>query len=103
MRVRGDCEGPPLAGFVCDECGNKELEANANNPPAPELPETDLEQPEEAPVFTITDFDGLNEAVQYQTVSAGTKRTCAGSCLATLGARPGIPWGRIPNPPPDHN
>lgn len=73
-------------GFVCDECGNKELEAdNGNNPPAPELPETDLEQPEEAPVFTITDFDGLNEAVQYQTVSAGTKLDML-ILPATLGA-----------------
>ena len=73
-------------GFVCDECGNKELEAdNGNNPPVPDLPETDLEQPEEAAVFTITDFDGLNEAVQYQTVSAGTKLDML-ILPATLGA-----------------
>ena len=70
-------------GFVCDECGNKELEAdNGNNPPAPE---TDLEQPEEAAVFTITDFDGLDEAVQYQTISPGTKLDML-NLPATLGA-----------------
>ena len=87
-------------GFVCDECGNKELEAdNGNNPPAPELPETDLEQPEEAAVFTITDFDGLDEAVQYQTISPGTKLDKL-NLPATLGAS-GYPvgedtehWGR---------
>ena len=73
-------------GFVCDECGNKELEAdNGNNPPAPDLPETDLEQPEEAAVFTITDFDGLDEAVQYQTISPGTKLDML-NLPATLGA-----------------
>ena len=66
-------KGQPCA-FVCDECDKKEPEAdNENNPPAPELPEPDHKQPEEAEVFTITDFDGLDEAVQYQTVSPGTK------------------------------
>ena len=66
-------KGQPCA-FVCDECDKKEPEAdNENNPPAPDLPEPDHKQPEEAEVFTITDFDGLDEAVQYQTVSPGTK------------------------------
>ena len=66
-------KGQPCA-FVCDECDKKEPEAdNENNTPAPDLPEPDHKQPEEAEVFTITDFDGLDEAVQYQTVSPGTK------------------------------
>ena len=66
-------KGQPCA-FVCDECNKKEPEADSgNNPPAPDLPEPDHKQPEEAEVFTITDFDGLDEAVQYQTVSPGTK------------------------------
>ena len=66
-------KGQPCA-FVCDECNKKEPEADSgNNPPAPDLPEPDHKQPEEAEIFTITDFDGLDEAVQYQTVSPGTK------------------------------
>ena len=66
-------KGQPCA-FVCDECDKKEPEADSgNNPSAPDLPEPDHKQPEEEEVFTITDFDGLDEAVQYQTVSPGTK------------------------------
>ena len=65
-------KGQPCS-FVCDECGKEPEADNENNPPAPELPEPDHKQPEEAEGFTITDFDGLDEAVQYQTVSPGTK------------------------------
>ncbi|SFH15821.1 Putative cell wall binding repeat-containing protein [Lachnospiraceae bacterium NLAE-zl-G231] len=65
-------KGQPCS-FVCDECGKEPEADNENNPPAPELPEPDHKQSEEAEVFTITDFDGLDEAVQYQTVSPGTK------------------------------
>ena len=66
-------KGQPCA-FVCDECDKKDPEAdNENNPPVPDLPEPDHKQPEEAEGFTITDFDGLDEAVQCQTVSPGTK------------------------------
>lgn len=46
-------------GYVCEECGKE--------------PGLNPEQPEETAVFTITDFDELDEKVQFQTVPVGTR------------------------------
>ena len=85
----GDCgyieavKGHPC-GFVCDVCGKEEPDADSENVlpeipepedkhPGTEIPDQIPDQQEEEETLTITGFEALDEKVQFQTVSPGTK------------------------------
>ena len=70
--------------FICDVCGKEEPDADSGNV-LPEIPEPEdkhpgTEVPNQIPnqqgkveTLIITDFDGLDEKVQFQTVAPGTR------------------------------
>ena len=83
-------------GFICDVCGKEEPDADSGNV-LPEIPEPEDKHPgtevlnqipdqqDEAAMLTITDFEALDEKVQFQTVAPGTKLDEL-NLPATLGA-----------------
>lgn len=83
-------------GFICDVCGKENPDADSGNV-LPEIPEPEDKHPgtevpnqipnqqEKVEALTITDFDVLDEKVQFQTVAPGTKLDEL-NLPATLGA-----------------
>ena len=80
-------------GYVCEVCagepdkdsGKEEPTISGNGLTAPEKTGTETGEPGDTGTITVTAFDELDEAVQFQTVPAGTKLESL-TLPATLGA-----------------
>ena len=71
-------------GFICDVCGKEDPDADSGNVlpeipepedkhPGTEVPNQNPNQQEKVETLTITDFEALDEKVQFQSVSSGTR------------------------------
>ena len=77
-------KGQPC-GYVCEVCAGEPDKDSGNDLTPPEKTGPETVSPEGAETVTVTAFDGLSEAVRFQTVPAGTALTDL-SLPAALGA-----------------